>query len=120
MVEQSAMRAASLAMVLLLAVQTASADPPGDRRFNICRSKLLEAQKLRLLETLDWQPPAEPKLVVGPAFFNIPIGAKQGFAETVSCFLTAGAPNEFVSFDLLDSRTGRVVGRFHNRRLKMN
>jgi hypothetical protein len=108
------------AILLFVAAQGASADPPGDGRFNICRSKLLEAQKLHLFETLDWQPPAEPRLVVGRAFFNIGVGAKQGFAETVSCFLTAGAPNEFVSFDLLDPRTGRVVGRFANRRLKMN
>jgi hypothetical protein len=96
-----------------------NANEQDDARFNVCRSKLLAAKDLHVLSDLDWKPPAEPHLVVGPGFFTIGVGAKQGFAETVNCFLMAGARDLSVDFDLLDPHTGQVVGRFAGRRLTM-
>jgi hypothetical protein len=59
-------------------------------------------------------------VVVGPTFFNIPIDAKQVFADTVNCFLTAGQSDKHISFDLLDWRTGKAVGRYKYGQVEMD
>jgi hypothetical protein len=86
--------------------------------FENCRQKLIQAQQLDVLADLDWKPPRQPKVVVGPTFFKIPFDAKQGFVETVNCFLVAGQW-KFVNFDLLDQLNHRVIGRWENGRLAM-
>lgn len=94
------------------------AQATGDR-LEQCRSKLKQSQKLEVLYDLDWQPPAEPKVIVGRVFYKIPIDAKQGFAATVSCYLLAGESDKLIDFDVLDSQSGKAIGRFHNGRLVM-
>lgn len=88
-------------------------------RLEECRAKLKQSQKLEVLHDLDWQPPAEPKVVVGRIFYKIPIDAKQGFAATVNCFLLAGETDKLINFDVLDWQSGKAVGRFHNGRFVM-
>jgi hypothetical protein len=94
-------------------------DARSDARFEGCKSKLIAAQGLDVLYDLDWKPPAEPKVVVGPTFFQIPIYAKEGFVETVNCFLSAGR-NTIFEFDVLHWQTGKPVGRFRRGRFKMS
>lgn len=84
-----------------------------------CRRKLAEAQRLGVLTDLDWKPGKAPHVVVGPTFFSMPFDAKQGFAETVNCFLMNGTAT-VIGFDLLDSMNHRVVGRWDYGRLKMS
>jgi hypothetical protein len=97
--------------IAAVCLMVAQAHASTDARLEQCRSKLKTAQKLDLLYGLDWNGRAEPKVTVGPTFFKIPIDAKEGFAETVNCFVMAGQ-DKFISFDLLDYRTGKPVGRF--------
>jgi hypothetical protein len=82
---------------------------PEDKRFEQCRAKLKKAQKIDLLYDLKIDP--LPRVVVGPTFYSIPLDAKQGFADTVNCFLMTGK-DEYISFDLLDYQTGRVVAHY--------
>ena len=89
------------------------------KRFEICKSKLIQAQKLGVLYDLDWKPPTEPKVIAGKTFFSISIDAKEGFAETVNCFLVAG-DQKFVNFDILSWKTGTSVGRFSYGKFKIN
>lgn len=91
-----------------------------DSRFEKCRAKLKQAQKLDMLYDLDWHGSDEPRVVVGPTFFSVPIDAKQGFADTVNCFLMAGHSDKYINFDLLDWRTGKAVGRYKYGQVKMN
>ena len=83
-----------------------------DSRFAECQDKLRKAQELEVLYNLDWKPPREPLVVVGPTFFTIPFDAKEGFVTTVNCLLMAGDESKMVNFDLLDWRTNKSVGRF--------
>lgn len=71
----------------------AYADAASEKRFEECRSKLIQAQKLEVLYDMDWKSPKEPKVVAGPTFFQMPIDAKEGFTETVNCF-TLGLPDD--------------------------
>lgn len=96
----------------------ASASATDDKRFDTCRAKLIQAQKLDLLYDMDWKPPKEPRVVVGPTFFSIPIDAKEGFVETVNCFLMAGE-DRYINFDVLDYRTGKSLGRYSYGKFKM-
>jgi hypothetical protein len=83
-----------------------------DTQFEECRSKLKKLQQLDVLYDLDWKAPHEPRVVVGPTFFNLPIDAKEQFAKTVNCFLMAGDTSDCLNFDVLHWRTGKAVGRF--------
>ncbi|MEM5296935.1 hypothetical protein VSR82_21715 [Burkholderia sp. JPY481] len=107
------------AIPLLIASFAAYADAASDKQFEVCRSKLKQAQKLEMLYDLDWKPPREPKVVAGPTFSKVGIDAKEGFAETVNCFLMAGQSGKYVNFDVLDWRTGKSVGRYSNGVLRM-
>ena len=83
-----------------------------DKRLEVCRGKLFQAQKLDVLYDLDWKLPKEPRVVAGPTFFSMPIDAKEGFVDTVNCFLTAGQAGKCVNFDVLHWQTGKAIGRF--------
>lgn len=88
--------------------------------FEACKAKLIKAQQLGVLHNLDWKPPKEPYVVAGRTFFTIPIDAKEGFAETVNCFLVGGKSNQCVSFNVLSWQTGKPIGRFSYCKFKMN
>lgn len=90
-----------------------------DKRFEECKTKLKTAKKLDVLYDLDWKPPKDPYVVVGRTFFTIPIDAKEGFVETLGCFLSAGDPSIRSNFDILDWRNGKKVGRFSSGKLRM-
>lgn len=85
----------------------------GEKEFQICKKKLVGAQTADLLYNLDWKPPQEPLVVVGPTFYRIPFDAKENFVRTINCFLTAGKQDAtVVNFDILDYRTNKKVARF--------
>jgi hypothetical protein len=89
-----------------------------EKRFEDCREKLKKAQQLEVLYNLEWNR-AIPKVVVGPTFYFIAIDAKEGFADTVNCFLMVGE-SKYLNFDLLDWQTGKRVARYSAGRLKMD
>src|SRR2546425_11294617 len=90
-----------------------------NKQFETCKKKLKQAQRLDVLYDMNITV-FPPHITVGPTFYTIPIDAKQGFAETVSCFLTAGEAGKLINFDLLDYRTGKHVARFSYGQLKMD
>lgn len=53
-------------------------------------------------------------MVVGATFITMPIDAKEGFADTVNCFLMAGESGKYINFDVLHWQTGKAIGRFKN------
>ena len=91
-----------------------------DIQFEDCRKKLIKAQKLDVLHELDWKLPKEPKVVVGRTFIQMPIDGKEGFAETVNCFLLAGESGKCVNFSVLHWQTGKAIGRLSKSRFKKN
>lgn len=102
---------AALTIILSTGIATAS-------EFEACRKKLIAAQKLEVLYDLDWNGKKPPKVVAGKTFFTLPIDAKEGFAETVNCFLMVGDLDKFIDFEILDWRTGKPVGKFSYGRYK--
>lgn len=100
--------------------QSGKSSASSDQRFEQCRAKLKKAQALDVLYDMDWRPPLEPRVVVGPTFFKMPIDGKKGFAITVNCFLTAGQTDKCVSFNMLDWQTGKPVGRYSACSFAMN
>jgi hypothetical protein len=106
-----------LALLALLCVShLAIAD---DAKFEGCKAKLKKAKELDLLYGLEWNLPSPPKVTVGKTFFSIPLDAKEGFAETLNCFLTAGQDGSCVQFEMLHWQTGKPVAAYHNCRFKM-
>jgi hypothetical protein len=88
-------------------------------KFEQCRAKLIKAQKLDLLRDLDWKKGSTPKVVVGPTFFSVDFTTKEGFAETVSCFLVVGE-DKCMNYKLTHWMTGKVVANFQNCKFQMN
>lgn len=87
--------------------------------FEQCRNKLKSAQKLGVLHALDWQKGKLPHVVAGRTYYQMPFDAKEGFAETVNCFLTGGEPKKScVSFDIKHWQTGKPTEAFRNCKLK--
>ena len=89
-----------------------------DKVFEQCRAKLKKSQKLDVLYDLKWEG-STLRVVVGPTFYKIPIDAKEGFIETVNCFVNVGKPN-CLNFDVLDWQTGKKIGRFESCSFSMN
>ncbi|KKM67991.1 hypothetical protein LCGC14_1465510 [marine sediment metagenome] len=106
-----------LALMLLVVLGMPSVSW-GAEKEEACRRKLVKAQELGMLYDLDWKPPKEPRVVVGKTFFRVAIDAKEGFAETLNCFLMGG-DNKYINFNLIHWRTGKKVGRWSYGRLKM-
>lgn len=102
------------ALVAIAAIPMHAAD-----KLETCRAKLVKAQKLGVLRDLKWKGTSEPHVVIGPTFLDMAFDGKEGFAETVNCFLVAGAPKKFVNFDVVEWRNGATIGRFSYGRLKM-
>ena len=89
----------------------------GDAEFEQCRAKLKKAQQIDLLYDLKFDKGKAPYVVVGSTYFTIPFDAKEGFAETISCFLVAGDTDKCINFELLDYRTNKPVAAFKNCKL---
>lgn len=88
-------------------------------QLEVCREKLKKAQTLDLLHDLEWPKGKSPRVVVGPTFFSIPFDAKEGFAQTVNCFLAAGKQDQCINFDLTHWRTGNPAARWSWCKLKV-
>ena len=101
-----------LAFAGLLAGDPARADIASERRFSACTDQVTQAQKAGVLYALDWAPPDEPRVVAGPAFFQLPIDRKQAFVESVNCYLLHGKGGPCVNFDVDHWKTGKPVGRY--------
>ena len=76
--------------------------------FEACRNKLIQAQKLDLLYDLKFEGPS-PQIFVGPTWYTLPLDAKEGFHDTVQCFVNAGGGGVNVSTQYRDWRTGKIV-----------
>lgn len=100
--------------------EVARSDGLDAQRFEECKAKLRTAQAADMLYNLDLQTGGVAKVMVGPTFFLVPLDTKQGFAETLNCFLMAGASDKHIDFDFLDWRTGKPVGSYSWGRVKMN
>lgn len=94
-------------------------DAEDTKRLEECRAKLKKTSGA-MLNDLDWKSGAlPPRVVVGPTFFTVDFKTKQGFVDTVNCFLMGGRESKFINFDLLDWRDEKVVATYSNGRLKM-
>jgi hypothetical protein len=94
-----------------LVADTHKAHLASETRFEGCRTKLKKAHELDVLYDLKWKSGQTPRVLVGPTFYSIPIDAKQGFASTVNCFLTAGK-DSYINFEVMDWRSGKAVGEY--------
>lgn len=108
-----------LAMVLVVAM-CSSESLASDARFEQCQKKLKAAHQLDLLHAFDWKPPKAPYVVAGPTFGKIDISAKQGFADTVNCYLVGGDDAKLINFEILDYRSGRRIAEYRNGRLRVD
>jgi hypothetical protein len=103
-----------------IALPCTGAETPANQRFKTCQAKLKKAKQLDVLYDMAWDKGSGPRILVGPTYFQIPVDAKEGFAETLNCFLVAGASDQCMNFSLSDWRTGKAVARFENCRLKID
>jgi len=92
-----------------------SAEPPPTAAQ--CQAKLRAAQKLDVLYDMKLAT-GRALVYVGPTFFSLPIDAKEGFAETVSCLLVAGDPKSCAQIDFLHWQSGKLVAQYRNCRFK--
>lgn len=111
-------------LILTLVVSTVLATLPakGDAADNTsraleCQQKLRAAQKLDVLYDIKLAT-GRAMVYVGRTFFTIPIDAKEGFAETVSCLIVAGDPKACAQIDFHHWQTGAVVGQYRNCRFQ--
>jgi hypothetical protein len=100
-----------VAVIIGILVSTAALGAD-NKRFEQCRTKLKQAQKLDLLYNMDWKKGHEPVIIVGPTFYQISFDAKEGFVETLNCFFVTGESGKYINFDLLDWRTNKKVARY--------
>lgn len=108
-----------LIAIFIGALISFSAHARDDQRYEGCRKKLVLAQKLSVLHALDWKPPKRPYIVAGPTFFDLPIDAKEGFAEALNCFFSAGDTGFCVDLQILHWQTGNVAARWSGCKLKV-
>lgn len=102
------------ALLCILAALAGDAFAQADAaRAKQCGDKLEQARKLDLFYRHETRGGAL-RIYVGPTYFRVPIDAKEGFAETVSCFLVNGDRKQCANFELYHWTTGQMVGRFEN------
>ena len=99
---------------LLMAPMAVAAD---NAQLEACRVKLKQAQALGVLHDLSWKHGKDPVVVAGRTYFNMPFDAKEGFAETVNCFLMAGKSG-CINFEITHWQTGKAVDKWSWCRLK--
>jgi hypothetical protein len=109
----------SLFALAICALVSFNAHATNDERFEVCRKKLVLSQKLGILHALDWKPPKQPYIVVGKTFFDMPIDAKEGFADALNCFFSAGDTGQCVELIILHWQTGNVAARWSGCKLKV-
>lgn len=83
----------------------------------VCEAKLAQTQKLDLLSDIRTQG-GTITIFVGPTWYRIDFGAKEGFARTISCAIVKGKPDMCANFTLADGKSGKPVAKFKNCRLK--
>jgi hypothetical protein len=71
---------------------------------NSCTTKLQKAKELDMLYDITVRE-GTVKVLVGPAYFSVPIDAKQGFAEVINCVVMQGKGGG-IPFDLFHWQTG--------------
>ena len=108
-----------LLALVIGAVISFNAHATNDERLEVCRKKLVLSQKLGILHALDWKPPKRPYIAAGRTFFDLPIDAKEGFAEALNCFFSAGATGQCVELNILHWQTGNVAARWSGCKLKV-
>lgn len=111
-------KVALISMVAAAAISIPAIAAPSNTQFEQCKSKLIKAQKLNILYQFDIER-QRPKIVVGPTFFQLPIDAKEGFADTLNCFLVGGEQGTYIPFNLLHWQTGKRVARYSSGKLEM-
>lgn len=102
------------------AAQTAPAaknDPMAAARFEQCRATLKKAAATGILHDMDWKPPQDPYVVVGPTYAALRSTQKEALAYNVNCFLMAGE-DKCIGFELRDWRTEHPVARYSLCRLE--
>lgn len=107
----------ALASIAACCTISSLAATTADQALEVCRDRLKKAKQLDLLYDLSWEKGKGPRVLVGPTYHRITIDAKEGFAKTVNCFLVSGSSSQCMNFDLRDSISGKIVGRFKNCRL---
>ena len=108
------MRALALCFLLIAAPVVAK----DEARFEGCRDKLKSAQQLDLLSNMTFDK-GIPKIWVGPTWYQLPIDAKEGFAETAACFFLAGDADKAIAFDIFDGQSGKKIARWQHTRLEV-
>lgn len=84
-----------------------------------CRAKLKSAQKLDVLYAMEWKKGQQPHVVAGRTYYQMPFDGKEGFADTVNCFLTGGDnPRSCINFDIKHWQTGKASETYRFCRLK--
>ena len=116
------MKIAFVALLYLASVHgNANAADNKYKEFYACREKIKLAVKTDVLVDFDInQRPIE--VIVGPTFHRIDITAKRGFADTANCLFNAdkiGKNRICYDFNLIDSMSGKEVGKYIDCKLKM-
>ena len=101
---------AFLSLICLSSITSAGSN----KNLETCRAKLKAAKKLDLLYDMKWEKGQAPMVVVGPTYDNLPFDAREGFVETINCFLSAGETGKCFNFDLLDYKTHNAVAQYSN------
>lgn len=104
----------SAAAVLVPSTAVAAEPPPTAAQ---CQAKLRAARKLDVLYDMKLAT-GRALVYVGPTFFSLPIDAKEGFAETVSCLLVGGDPKSCAQIDFLHWQSGKMVAQYVNCRFR--
>lgn len=89
-----------------------------DARLESCRAKLKQAQEIDLLTNMTFEG-GKPKVWVGRTWNDIPVDAKEGFAEVAACFFVAGDEGRTITFPIYDGRSGKQIATWRFTRLEV-
>lgn len=78
-------------------------------RLKECTKQLEEATKIGVVYKLGGKG-ARPQVIVGSAWFSLPIDAKEAFHEVVQCYAVKGTGGAITSLEYRHWQTGNVVG----------
>ncbi|MEP6826972.1 MAG: hypothetical protein ABJA10_02735 [Aestuariivirga sp.] len=106
------MRKPFLVLVMSVALPISAFGATDEKTFQTCKANLKAAKKLDLLYDMQWKPPLEPVVVVGPTYDTLPFDVRENFVLTLNCFFTAGKNDKYINFPILDYKTHKEVARF--------
>jgi hypothetical protein len=86
--------------------------------YEACNAKLQKAKELDMLYEIGGRG-ARIKVFVGPTYFNVPVDAKEGFAQVVNCVLMEGKGGG-IPFELLHWQTGKRVASWNGYRFDVD